>query len=263
MADNTPATEETYALAAETLWSAWAEGDLLDGLPEELRPQELGGAYKIQSKIDRFGGKRLGWKLAATGAGGRTALGVDQPLAGPLYTRFKLEPGDSLDFSTIRMHTIEGEFGLQLVKDLPATGAPYEREAILPALGAFVPAIEVPNTRYLDHRNAGAVQLTADSALAGFFVLGTPITSFDPESLPGHPIVLHTPNGDIEGTGAKVLGDPVEAVRWLANELGAHGIDLHAGDTVITGAAAATREPGVGEVVADFGPLGQVSLNLS
>lgn len=257
--DTTPSS----ARAARILWDAWSQGRLLDGLSEDVRPGDLGGAYEVQRQIDRLAGERVGWKLAATGAGGRTALGVDQPLAGPLYARFGLSPGDSVDFGSIRMQTIEGEFGLQLERDLPAVGAPYERAAVLAALGAFVPAIEIPNTRYLDHRAAGAVQLTADSALAGFFILGTPVTNFEPEALPTHPIVLHTPYGAIEGTGAKALGDPVEAVRWLANELGAHGIDLRAGDCVITGAAAATREPGLGEVVADFGRLGQVGVRLS
>jgi 2-keto-4-pentenoate hydratase len=250
------------AQAAHTLWRAWSDGHLLDGLPPDQRPADLAAAYAIQSELDRYAGSRVGWKLAATGAGGRAALGVDQPLAGPLYERFALPPGAQLEFSGVRMQTVEAEFGLILGADLPAEEGPFDRVTVLNALAAFVPAIEIPNTRYRDHRSAGATLLTADAALAGFFVFGEPLADFDPESLPTHPLTLTTPVGAVEGTGAKVLGDPVEAVRWLANELAPYGRGLTAGDCVITGAAAAMREPGAGEVHADFGRLGSLGLTL-
>src|SRR5581483_9930701 len=101
----------------------------------------------------------------------------------------------------------------------PADQAPFDRAAVLGALGSLVPAIEIPNTRYRDHRSAGATLLTADAALAGYFVFGEPLADFDPDALPAHALTLTTPAGAVQGTGAKVLGDPVEAVRWLANEL--------------------------------------------
>jgi 2-keto-4-pentenoate hydratase len=248
---------------AQILWDAWTDGELIDGLPAGTGPANVADAYRVQFATDRFAGARVGWKLAATGAGGRTALGVDQPLAGPLYARFQVPVGGSVEFGALRMSTIEAEFGLRLGRDLPATGAPYDHDTVRAAIDAFVPAIEFPNTRYLDHRSAGVVALTADAALAGFFVLGEPLTDFDIDSLPEHTVVLNTPNGPIEGTGAKVLGDPVEAVRWLANELGTYGYGLKAGETVITGAAAATREPGAGRVWAEYGTLGQVELQLT
>jgi 2-keto-4-pentenoate hydratase len=90
------------------------------------------------------------------------------------------------------------------------------------------------------------------------------VQDYDPERLPAHPVTLTSESkGVVEGTGAKVLGDPVEAVRWLANELALHGRGLAAGDVVITGAAAALRDPGSGWLVADFGSLGAVELRLA
>jgi 2-keto-4-pentenoate hydratase len=161
------------------------------------------------------------------------------------------------------MRTAEAGFGFRLAKDLPAELAPFDRRAVLDALGAFVPAIEMPDTRYEDHRSAGGPQLVADAACAGRFALGTPVGDYDPESLPSHPVTLTSEHrGVVEGTGEKVLGDPVEAVRWLANELALHGRGLAAGDVVITGAAAAMRDPGSGWLVADFGSLGTLELTL-
>jgi 2-keto-4-pentenoate hydratase len=249
--------------AAEVLWQAWTNGELLEEIPESIRPADLADAYKVQLALDQHAGARVGWKLAATGAGGRTALNVEQPLAGPLYGRFQIADGATVEFGSIRMATVEAEFGLLLESTLAAGNAPHERSAVLAALGAFVPAIEIPNTRFSDHRAAGAVQLTADAALAGLFVLGDPIDDYDPEALAEHVITLTTPVATAEGTGSKVLGGPVEAVQWLANELGAHGYDLEAGQCVITGATAAVRDPGVGHVQADFGSFGSLTLELT
>jgi 2-keto-4-pentenoate hydratase len=249
--------------AARELWRARSEQELLDDLPGDLRPRDLDDAYRIQDAFDVHAGRRVGWKLAATGAGGRTALGVDQPLAGPLYQRYAITDGGSLAFGDIRMGTVEAEFGLLLASDLPADGAPYDRQSILAALGAFVPAIEVPDTRYRDHRRAGGAQLTADTACGGYFVLGERVTGYDPDALTDHTVSLTTASGSASGTGAKVLGSPVEAVRWLANELARDGRGLRAGECVITGAAAAVREPGRGPAVANFGDLGTLTLILT
>jgi 2-keto-4-pentenoate hydratase len=102
----------------------------------------------------------------------------------------------------------------------------------------------------------------ADAACAGLFVFGERLDGYDPDALPAHAVSLNTAAGTAEGTGESVLGDPVEAVRWLANDLAARGRDLSAGEVVITGAAAAVREPGAGRVRADFGKLGSLELSL-
>jgi 2-keto-4-pentenoate hydratase len=249
--------------AARILWDAWAAGEHLDGLPDDVRPRDMAAGYAIQSRLDELAGARTGWKIAATGAGGRAALGVEHPLAGPLYERFAVAPGGDLDFGAVRMGTAEAEFGFVMGRDLPAAEAPFDLEDVLEALGAFVPAIEVPDTRYLDHRAAGGPQLVADAACAGAFALGERVRDFDPERLAAHRVTLRSPAQPIvEATGAKVLGDPVEAVRWIANELAAHGRGLREGDVVITGAAAAVRDPGAGRLVADFGALGSLEVTL-
>lgn len=244
------------------LWEAWTEGRTLTGLPAELRPLEIREGYAVQAELDKLVGRRVGWKIAATGAGGQAALGVEHPLAGPLFEQFSLAPGHVLDFAPIRMRTVEAEFGFAMAHDLPPTRAPFDRAAILAALGAFVPAIEIPNTRYDDHRSAGGPQLVADAACAGFFVLGKPVTDYDPAALPAVEVTLTTSSASGTGSGAKVLGDPVEAVRWLANALAAQDRGLSAGELVITGSAIATRDPGSGPVVADFGDLGSVRFEL-
>jgi 2-keto-4-pentenoate hydratase len=255
-------SDERHARAAWTLWDAWCDGHTLQELPAEQRPADVSEGYQIQTELDHLAGERIGWKLAATGAGGRAALGVEHPLTGPLYNRFSVMPGSGIDFGEIRMRTVEAEFGFVIANTLPAEQAPFERSAVLAALGPFLPAIEIPNTRYDNHRTVGGPQLVADAACAGLYVLGERVEGCDPDALAAHPVTLTTAGGEAQGTGGKVLGDPVEAVRWLANELASRGRVLSAGEVVITGAAAAVKDPGAGRVRADFGLLGTLEVEL-
>ena len=253
----------TMEQAARLIWGAWSEGALLDGLPQACRPRSVADGYACQAHLDAFGGARRGWKIAATGAGGRAALGVDQPLAGPLYERFEVAPGGRLAVGR-RMGIAEAEFAFTMAGALPPRDAPYERADVLAALGSFHPAIEAPDTRYSDHRAAGAPQLLADAGLAGTFAVGEPVDDYDPAALPAHELTLLRNGAQIaEGRGSTVLGDPVEAVRWLADELSRHGRGLEVGDVVLTGACAVIRDHVAGdELTADFGALGRVSVTL-
>jgi 2-keto-4-pentenoate hydratase len=71
-------------------------------------------------------------------------------------------------------------------------------------------------------------------------------------------------NGDVanQGVGADVLGDPVEALCWAANEANGIGLPLRNGDVITTGTmTGATLVNPSDQVVGDFGDLGQVALS--
>ena len=66
------------------------------------------------------------------------------------------------------------------------------------------------------------------------------------------------------GHGRDVLGDPLEALAWLANTLGERGVGLHAGEIVLPGAFVAAAPVQAGDsVAADFGPLGAVRIHFT
>jgi 2-keto-4-pentenoate hydratase len=92
---------------------------------------------------------------------------------------------------------------------------------------------------------------------------GTPFhADLDLRSVP----VRLTIDGELarEGTGADVLGDPVEALAWLANARCRDGDGLRAGDLHNTGTATDIAPFKAGSVAeADFGPLGRVQLTLT
>jgi 2-keto-4-pentenoate hydratase len=75
-----------------------------------------------------------------------------------------------------------------------------------------------------------------------------------------------TRDGEVlsEGTGDAVMGDPAEAVAWLANELGRRGDALPAGEPILSGSLTAAAPADPGRFVAEFdGPLGAVAVEVT
>jgi 2-keto-4-pentenoate hydratase len=66
-----------------------------------------------------------------------------------------------------------------------------------------------------------------------------------------------------QGCGADVLGDPIDAVAWLARVLVRRGGELDPGDLVSTGTLTGLLQVLPGQTFeADFGELGRVSVFL-
>ena len=73
-------------------------------------------------------------------------------------------------------------------------------------------------------------------------------------------------NGEtlVRGSGAAVLGHPLNPLTWLANKLREKGQGLKSGDLVSTGVSTGIYLAVAGDqIVADFGTIGQVELSFS
>ena len=150
--------------------------------------------------------------------------------------------------------------------DLPPRATPYSVAEVLDAVATLHPAIEVPDSRYTDFVHVGAPQLIADNACAHRFVLGEPTTAnWRAIDLVEHPVKAQVVGRmERDGKGANVLGDPRVALTWLANELSGLGITLASGQVITTGTCMVPLAIVAGErVIADFGPIGKVSVSFS
>jgi 2-keto-4-pentenoate hydratase len=70
-------------------------------------------------------------------------------------------------------------------------------------------------------------------------------------------------NGEIVGTytAAEVMGNPLNALAWLANHLATRGLALKPGDVVMSGAISKVLRPKAGDMIrARFTRLGSVSV---
>ena len=266
MAD--PVTPPAVINPASALVEAWRTRIRIDGLPHHSRPQGRAEGYAMQRAVVALSGEAtFGWKIAATSVAGQRHIGVSGPLAGRiLASRFQSnKTRASLRGNAMRV--AEAEFGFRIARDLrPISDSPLSVAEVMAAVGPVFPAIEIPDSRYLDFLRAGEAQLIADLACAGVVIAGAETEyGWSRTGLANHRVSAFR-NGDLvaEGSGANALGDPCVALTWLANELIGLGLFLAAGEVVITGTCVVPVPVAEGDVVmVDFGTLGQASVTLT
>ncbi len=253
--------------AARAIWKAWSGHHLIDGLPDECRPETLAEGYAAQAALARIAGAApVGWKIAATSTAGQKHIGVDGPLAGRLWESKLHRSGTKLPAGHLHMAVVEAEFAFRLGRDLAGGDGDYAVEAVMDAVDALHPAIEIPDSRFRDFTVVGAAQLIADNGCTEYCVLGEPAPDgWRDVDLAAHPVVVSIDGAEAAtGKGANALGDPRLALTWLANDRVRHGEPLAAGDVVITGTCivpAPIRH--ARHVRADFGALGAVEVALA
>lgn len=247
--------------ASDLLFAHWRAGTRIAALPPEIAPATRAQGYAIQAHLEAHA-PLFGWKIAATSQAGQAHIGVDGPLAGRILADHVYESGATLPWANNYMNVAEAEFAFRMGRDLPPRAAQYSVAEVQEAVATMHPAIEIPDSRFMDFATVGGPALIADNACAHDFVLG-PATTADWRAMD---LVEHraigTVTGKLErvGIGRNVLGDPRVALAWLANELSAHGLTLRAGQVVTTGTCLIPLPIAPGdEVKMDFGVLGTVS----
>ncbi len=257
-------TDEQLQTASDLLWTEWERGGRVVELPRDVRPRTRGEGYAIQARVERRSAFPLfGWKIAATSKAGQAHIAVDGPMAGRLLAERVVGSGSRLPFGGNHMRVAEAEFAFRLAADLPPRAEGYAVRDVLSRVATMHPAIEVPDSRYVDFTAVGAAQLIADNACAHQFVLGPAAPdAWRAIDLAAHPVAgAVAGHAAHEGVGANVLGDPRDALVWLVNELSQLNIPLRAGQVVTTGTCLTPMPIVPGDRVrCEFGVLGTVEV---
>lgn len=265
-----PDTDPAARAAAERLAGHWRDGLHLDALPDACRPTTPDQGRAVQRLWAGILGERIaGWKIAATSVAGQRHIAVSGPLAGPVYASRVHGDGATIDLAHNGMKVAECEVVFGIGRTLAPRAGRYTRAEVLAAVATVHPGIEVPDSRFRAFEQAGEAQLIADCACCNRMVVGAPVAcaADDPRvgALPALRVQARTSDGRTpEGLGANVLGDPVEALVWLANELASTGRTLQAGQWVTTGACVAPIPVQPGQAVeADFGWIGRIGVRFA
>ncbi|MFC6341329.1 2-keto-4-pentenoate hydratase [Nocardioides hankookensis] len=203
-------------------------------------------AYAVQQGLVQAriaGGARVvGRKIGATSEAVQNQLGVDQPDFGYLLDDMDVSVGavagaDSVSMATLLQPRVEGEVAFGLAKGIDAVnGAEISIDLVRDAVEVALPALEIVDSRIADWA-IGFTDTVADNASSGLFVVGTDGCSLD-DLEPRDVTMSLTINGEerSSGTGAACLGDPLEALRWLAVQAHRFGDPLRAGHLILSGA---------------------------
>jgi 2-keto-4-pentenoate hydratase len=218
----------------------------LVGLPEDCRPENEAEAYEVQDvlhrKLSLAGyGDLAGHKIGCTTPVMQRFLGIDNPCAGGVFGTTVQQERGSFRHAGFLHVGVECEIAVRLARNLPASGTPYDRDAAGRAVGAVIAAIEVVDDRYDDYRNLDTPTLIADDFFNAACVLGEPVVDWrglDLAALPGRMAINGREVG--QGRGGDILGDPLEALAWLANSMSSRGRSLADGELVLLGSVVQT-----------------------
>ncbi len=221
-------------------------------------------AYEIQLINIRQrvagGATIVGHKVGLSSEAMQTMMGVDEPDYGHLLAEMEVFEDVPVPAARYLFPRVEVEVGFILADDLPGSGC--TEDDVLAATAAFVPAIELIDTRITDWK-IGLCDTIADNASSAGFVLGAERVSPKDIDICAIDAVLFR-NGEVvaEGRSDAVLGNPVTAVAWLARKVDSFGVRLRAGDIVLPGSCTRAIDARPGEAfIADFAGLGSVRLS--
>ncbi len=257
-------TNEAHLQAmAQWMWQARQRREPYRNLPNDLRPASIAEAYAAQEAYYRLAestyGAVAGAKIATTTKVMQQLMGINHPCGGAIFRNtIHRSPAKlrAADFVNLR---IESEIALELGADLPASGAPWRRETVAPAIAAALPAFELIEDRSADYTKTEASSLIVENCWNGGVVIGTPkrVPIDDLVGIKGR----LTLDGKLVGEGA--AEDPCATLAWLANLIAERGRDLKAGMVVITGSLIATVSIARGQrAVFTVDGLGEVAMEV-
>jgi 2-keto-4-pentenoate hydratase len=256
-------TQHLSELAAAAIRAARKNNQMLAGLDDGMTPATMDEGYVLQEAFMRIWDEPIaGWKVGATAEKVQQLYKVSEPFRGPFYAPTTFNSPAKPKAEDFGHLCIESEFAFRFGRTLAAREKAYEREEILDAVDAALPAFELISPRFDTLLQDRVALAAADCGMNGGFVLGEDYADWRELDLSTHAVRLSV-NGEVkgEGTGANALGHPFNVLDWLVNELSGRGIDLNAGEIVSTGTCTGIVYLEQGQkAVADYGALGEIEV---
>jgi 2-keto-4-pentenoate hydratase len=218
------------------------------------RAGDMGFAYDVQDRLipllGAHGGAKggeavAGYKIGLTTPRMQAMCGIGEPIVGAvLASRLRAAPATVAVGDYVRLG-IESEIALRIGRLFPAGEIAADRA--LDYVDGVCAAFELVDDSGADYARLAAAPLVADNAWNAGLVTGEVVPPGGPGSLRDLKGAL-TRDGEVidTGTSSDVLGDPANALAWVARHLARRGQALRPGQWVSTGSIVPTKfvEPG-------------------
>jgi 2-keto-4-pentenoate hydratase len=224
-----------------------------EALPEHLNPVDDNEAYAIQDclfdlrKVEY--GDVAGYKVALTSEVMQTMLSYPSPFSGPLHEKLIYQNPKTLHSSEYGRLCIECELAAVVGSDIKFKDTPYSAQEIESYVSTIAPALEIVDDRNADYQSITELvrTLIADNAWNAGVVVGNLTKNWrdiDIRNMCGTVSICGIETG--VGFGRDVLGDPMNALAWLANSITSRGKTIEEGMIIMTGTIIKTQfvEPG-------------------
>ncbi|MCD5422705.1 fumarylacetoacetate hydrolase family protein [Rhodococcus pyridinivorans] len=231
-----------------------------------LGTTDIDAAYAVQQQLTdqrlAAGDTITGRKIGLTSPAVQQQLGVDQPDFGVLFADMDVSSLAEVPSGRLLQPKAEAEIAFELGADL--ADGDLDAAQVRSAVARAAAALEIVDSRIADW-DITITDTIADNGSSGLYVLGEKwltLNEFEPRD-----VAMRLFSGEelvSEGTGAACLGDPLEALAWLARTARDYGHPLRAGQIVLSGALGPMVPTPPGTVIrADLTSLGTVTATFS
>jgi 2-keto-4-pentenoate hydratase len=231
----------------DLLWEATRTNTQIGYVHDYIAPDDVASAYEIQRRIVArkvaAGRTRVGRKVGLTNPKVQAAVGVDEPDYGTIFADMVFESGVVLDPSDYLHPKIESEVCIALSRELTSWDVGYIEQSI----EWIAPSFELVDGHLPDYRGT-IVDTIADNAYCAGIIIGER-QEYGAVDLAGVELSLKRDGVEItSGVGSNVMGNPINAVAWLARTAIEQDLPLQAGEILLPGS--------IGMIMDwDFGPL--------
>ncbi len=259
-------SEDEVREAATALFEAEKTQVWAAPVSDRYEDADVADAYRIALAVRDLkladGRTVRGHKVGLTSKAMRDMIGATEPDYGFLFDDWFIPEGATIEPSRLHHPLVEAE--LAFVMAGPLSGPGVNAADVIRATDFVLPMLEVVNLRMAAPGKNVLVDSISDGAFCGFIVLGgnpAKLTDVDVRSMSASLSI----NGQIQQTGSAraVMGNPINAVAWLANKLHELGVSIEAGDVIMSGSFIRAESLKAGDsVLALFDELGEVSVSI-
>ncbi|KOF10190.1 2-keto-4-pentenoate hydratase [Planococcus glaciei] len=221
-------------------------------------------AYRIQllqieQKISE-GAKVEGLKIGLTSKAMQDMLNVHTPDYGFVLDSMVYKEARAIDAERFIQPKVEFEIAFVFKEALK--GPDVTIEDVVRATDYVVPSVEIIDSRIADWR-IKFEDTVADNGSSAGALLGSKKTKLSEVDIAAIEMTVYKNDEAVDAASSSaVLGNPLNAVVWLANEMGRYDIQIEPGMFVLSGALSKALPFAAGDrFKADFGVLGEVSIS--
>jgi len=217
----------------------------------ELESRSEAEAFQAAA-IRAFRGEACGHKIGATSVEVQRLLSCREPIHAPIFREDVLASGAQFRIPA-GLLGIECEFGFLMGRDFPISAEISDIAALRSAIGECFVSLEIVGRRVVADVPLNEVSSIADFALDVAVVRGEPIPDWKHQDLAAMPVRAMLDGVTVaSGTGAMVLGHPLNALLWLAKALHKRGDQLRSGEIILTGTCTGITKVTPGQLFAGY-----------
>ena len=207
---------------------------------------------KLNRLLARDLGQPVGYKAGLTNPAVQKRFNADAPVWGTLYAPMLLANGATVDAAFGARPLYEADLLVRVSSD--AINRATTPAQVLAAIDAVIPFVELPDLVVAAPPKLSGAAISAINVGARLGVLGAPIpvqaTAGFSDALRDFVAIVKADGVEVDrGAGSDVLGHPLNAVVWLAQDMARAGQAMRVGDLVSLGSFSKLLPPKAGLAV--------------